>query len=108
MECHFYIKMREDELPLLKKVRNFFGCGRISFQKEYRANQRDNYRYQISNLHELAVVIIPFFRGHALQSTPRKKDFDLFCRIVRLVGAKAHKTDSGIRKIQQLKSLMHH
>lgn len=107
VECHFYIKMREDELPLLKQVRDFFRCGRISFQKEYRQNQRDNYRYQISNLDDLNAVTIPFFKENKLCSTPRKKDFDLFRKIVTLVNAGAHKTEEGLAAIKQLKSQMH-
>ena len=36
VQCRYYIKMREDELPLLEKVKTFWGCGKIYFQKEYR------------------------------------------------------------------------
>ena len=43
VELHFFIKLREDELFLLKKVKKFFGCGGIYRQKEYRANQRNCY-----------------------------------------------------------------
>ena len=107
VECHFYVKMREDELLLLTMVRNFFGCGRISFQKEYRRNQRDNYRYQVSNVKDLNTVIIPFFEKNTLYSTPRRKDFGLFKKIVALVNTKAHKTKRGLATIQQLKSRMH-
>src|SRR3989344_4160355 len=74
VECHFYIKMREDDLALLKKVQTFFNCGSIFFQKEYRRNQRDNYRYQISNKDELKNIIIPFFEKHPLESK-REEDF---------------------------------
>lgn len=107
VECHFYIKMREDELPLLEKVKGFFGCGRISFQKEYRKNQRDNYRYQVSNLRELNTVIVPFFRKRYLHSTPRRKDFELFSKILELVNDKKHKTGGGLARIKKLKSRMH-
>ena len=107
VECHFYIKMREDELPLLQKVKEFFGCGRISFQKEYRENQRDNYRYQVSNLRELNAIIVPFFRERYLHSSSRRRDFDLFSKILGLVNEKKHKTETGLAKIQKLKSQMH-
>lgn len=30
---HFYIKMREDELNLLKKLKRFFGCGAVFFSE---------------------------------------------------------------------------
>ena len=107
VECHFYIKMRDDELPLLQKVKDFFQCGRLSFQKEYRENQQNNYRYQVSNLHELQTVIIPFFKEHTLFSTPRGKDFYLFCKIVEMIVNQQHKTEKGMDAIVQLKSQMH-
>ncbi len=107
VECHFYIKMRDDELPLLVKIKDFFKCGRISFQKEYRKNQKNNYRYQVSNLHDLNAIIIPFFRGQTFHSTPRKKDFGLFCKIVQMVNRHEHRTAQGLIKIRQLKSQMH-
>lgn len=106
IECHYYIKLREDDLNLLKKVRKFFGCGRIFFQKEYRHNQRDNYRFQISNLEDLRKIIIPFFKFHPLQGK-RQKDFELFSEIVALVTNKAHQTKSGLAKIKRLKEKMH-
>ena len=107
VECHFYIKMRDDELPLLRKVKDFFRCGRISFQKEYRKNQKNNYRYQVSNLRDLSNIIIPFFRKNKLLSIPRRRDFSLFCNIVRLVNGEKHKKQVGLKKIQRLKSKMH-
>ncbi len=106
VECHFYIKMREDDLPLLQKVRKFFGRGSIFFQKEYRQNQRDNYRYQITNKSDLKNVIIPFFRKQTLQSK-RIQDFNLFCKILDCALRKEHKTQAGLKKIMRLKNLMH-
>jgi len=106
VECHYYIKLREDDKPLLMKVKNFFRCGRVDFQKEYRENQRDNYRYQVSSLRELRETIIPFFERHPLQSK-RKKDFSLFCKIVELVVRKDHHTSEGLKKINRLKNRMH-
>ena len=53
VQCRYYIKMREDDLPLLEKVQRFWGCGKNYFQKEYRENQRDNYRFEIFNYQQL-------------------------------------------------------
>lgn len=107
VECHFYIKMREDELSLLRKVQKFFGCGRIAYQREYRRNQRDNYRYQISDIASLWDRIIPFFKKNCLESTSRRRDFLSFSRIVEMVRDKGHKTRNGLKTISQLKSKMH-
>ncbi len=106
VECHYYIKLREDDVELLKKVQKFFGCGRIAFQKEYRENQRDNYRYQVSNLSDLQSVIIPFFQKNILQGK-KKIDFDLFCTLVAMVAHKRHHTIEGLARIKELKRQMH-
>ncbi|HEY4499386.1 MAG TPA: LAGLIDADG family homing endonuclease [Candidatus Paceibacterota bacterium] len=106
VQCRYYIKMREDDLPLLEKVQAFWRCGKIYFQKEYRKNQRDNYRFEIFNYQLLKELVVPFFERHPLESK-RARDFELFCEILRLAIAKAHHTPKGLKKIQKLKSRMH-
>ncbi|MFH1841440.1 MAG: LAGLIDADG family homing endonuclease [Candidatus Nealsonbacteria bacterium] len=106
IECHYYVKLREDDLLLLKKVNQFFYCGRISFQKDNRPNHKNCYRFEITNLKDLKEIIIPFFKKNRLQSK-RIKDFNLFCKIVEAVSDKKHFDKLGFRKIQQWKSQMH-
>lgn len=106
VQCRYYIKMREDELPLLEKVKDFWGCGKIYFQKEYRENQRDNYRFEIFNYNLLKNVVVPFFKEHKLEGK-RIKDFCLFCQILDLAIKKAHQTKEGLKKIKKLKGQMH-
>src|SRR3989344_7535403 len=106
IQCRYYIKMREDELPLLEKVQKFWGCGKIYFQREYRKNQRNNYRFEIFNYELLNSVVVPFFKKHSLESK-RIKDFEIFCEILKLARAKAHRTAKGLKKIQKLKAGMH-
>jgi hypothetical protein len=106
VECHYYIKLREDDVGLLRKIKDTLGCGRISFQKEYRENQRDNYRYQVSNLRDLSEIIIPFFKKHQLQGK-KKDDFVLFCTIVDLVRNKQHHIPRQLNRIRRLKAKMH-
>lgn len=106
VQCRYYIKMREDDLPLLEKVQKFWGSGKIYFQKEYRKNQRDNYRFEIFHYQILNEQVVPFFRKHPLESK-RIKDFELFCQILTLAIAKAHHTEDGLAQIRQLKEQMH-
>lgn len=106
VECHYYIKLREDDLPLLKKVNEFFFCGKISFQKDNRLNHRNCYRFEVTNLKGLKEVVIPFFKQNLLQSK-KIKDFNLFCKIVKSVLKKKHQTKDGLKKIRQWKSQMH-
>lgn len=106
IECHYYIKLREDDLPLLEKVKEFFGIGRVVFQRERRENHHHTYRYEVTNLHDLQQKIIPFFKRHALESK-RIKDFELFVKIVHATVEKDHHIRKGLRNIRRWKSQMH-
>lgn len=108
IEWHYYIKLREDELPLLKEVKNFFGCGNVYFQKERRENHRDCYRFEVSSFKDISSVIIPFFKKNKPRSISRKRDFNLMCKIARLVlKKKKHLTEKQVEKIKKLKLQMH-
>ena len=106
VECHYYIKLRDDDKNLLEQVKKFFGVGRISFQRNNRPNHHHAYRFEVTNLKELLKVVIPFFEKHKLVSK-RRKDFELFKKIVKSVSKKEHLTKEGLSKIQQWKSEMH-
>lgn len=107
VECHYYIKMIESELPLLKEVCRAMGCGEIYFQKEKRKNHHNCYRFEVTGLKHIREKIIPFFKMHKLQSPNKRKDFGLFCRIVRMAEAKEHLKGNGWKKMQKLKGEMH-
>ncbi len=106
IECHYYIKLRDDDRALLEEVKTFFGIGRLSFQRENRPNHHHMYRYEVTNLQELQNRIIPFFERNSLRGM-KMKDFELFRHIVHAVIRKEHHTPIGLRRIQRWKSLMH-
>jgi hypothetical protein len=105
VEMHFYIKMREDELPLLRKVQEFFNCGGVYYQKEYRINQRNCYRFGVTSRKDLYEKIIPFFDKYSLQSQ-KLKNYLLFRQIALMVKNNEHNTEEGLEKIRLLKSQM--
>jgi len=105
--CHYYIKMIESELPLLKEVCRFMDCGKVYFQKEKRKNHHDCYRFEVSGLKQIREKVIPFFKRYKLQTPNKKRDFELFCQIVSMVEAKKHLNKNGWKKIQKLKEKMH-
>ena len=109
VECHYYIKLREDELPLLKEVKKFFNCGNVYLQKDKRLNHRNCYRFEISSYRKIAEVVIPFFQKYPLHSVGRRKDFNLFCKIFQIVGNKNKQslTEEELERIRKLKSQMH-
>ncbi|MDP3729251.1 MAG: LAGLIDADG family homing endonuclease [bacterium] len=106
VECHYYLKMRDDDRALIGKIKHFFKVGRISFQKDYRPNHHHCYRYEVTNLKEIVQVIIPFFDQHKLQGN-KMRDFTLFKRVIRAVLKKHHQTQQGLVQIQKLKNQMH-
>lgn len=107
--CRYYIKMRQDELPLLKEVQKFFGCGSIYLQKDRRLNHQNCYRYEIGSIQKLWKLVIPFFKKNPLHSTSRKNDFEWFRRIVDIARLKKrkHLTEKEISLVQKYKSRMH-
>lgn len=102
---HFYLKMKEDELHLLEKVKEFFSCGAIYHQKDKRSNHSSCYRYEINAQKDIHKVLIPFFDNNPLQST-KKKNYKIFRKIALLVKDKRHRNDDGLKLIQRLKSQM--
>ena len=106
VECHYYIKLRDDNVALLKKVKQFFGIGRLSFQRDRRPHHHSCFRYEVTNLEQIARVIIPFFQRYPLQGD-KIRDFVLLNKIVRAVLKKKHQTRTGLTEIQRWKAEMH-
>lgn len=101
----FFIKLREDDLPLLKGIKKYFGCGHIHIQRDRRKTHRTCYRYDVAAIEDLRGKIIPFFDRYPLRSRKRN-DYLLFREIVMMTHKKLHRTTDGLRKIEELKSRM--
>jgi len=106
VQLHFHIKMQEKDKSLLEKVKNTLKCGSVYFQKEQRLNHCQCYRYSVSSHSDVLKILIPFFRQYPLQSFSKQKNFELFCKVAKLVQSKAHLTKDGLEKIRKLKAEM--
>jgi hypothetical protein len=107
VETHFYIKLHEEDLPLLQEVRESLRGGFIYLQKEKRPNHSQCYRFEINSQRDIHGIILPFFRKHPLQSK-KQKDFEIFKEIAMMVKEKKHLESVSLEKIRQLKSVMNH
>ena len=107
VEPRFYIKLVDKDKKILYQLKNFFGCGSVYSQKDARPNHQDCYRYEVFNRDELRTTIIPFFIKNKLKFPSKKKDFDIFCKIFRLIESGIHLKESGLRKLYNLKQRMH-
>src|SRR3990167_3485599 len=105
VEHHFYIKLRGDNLPLLRKVKTAFGCGAIYLQTEKRENHSECYRFEINSRRDVQNTLIPFFDKHKLQST-KQSDYLLFREAATMVRKKEYLTLKGMRKFEKLKKKM--
>lgn len=89
---YFTIKLREDDLPILEEIRNFFKMGRIyrnvpsEEQKErhHRRGAKPTMEYRIYRADDLPRVV-EFFEQYPLRAK-KKADFEIWKQIVALKG----------------------
>jgi hypothetical protein len=103
---HFHIKMNEKDREVLEKVRNTLECGGVYFQKEQRRNHTQCYRYTVNANRDILGKIIPFFERYPLQSASKRRNFELFRAIGKIVEERRHLTREGIAQVRKLKEQM--
>jgi len=106
-EPRFYLKFIEKDKNNLYELKNFFGCGNVYFQIDKRENNHDCYRYEVGNRNDLENIIIPFFKKNRLKLMSKRKDFGIFCKIMKGIKKGEHLTKSGLKSLYQLKQKMH-
>lgn len=107
VEPKFYLKLIEKDKDILYKLKKFFGCGSVYFQKDKRPNHQQCYRYEVFNWGDLEKIIIPFFKKHQPKTYSRLKDFKIFCEIMERLIKKEHHNLKGLRRLYQIKKSMH-
>ncbi len=107
VEPRFYIKLIEKDKDILYRLKEYFGCGSVYFQRDKRPNHQQCYRYEVFNWGDLQKVIIPFFCKYQLKFASKKKDFQIFCDIMERLQKGEHKTTQGLKNLCQIKARMH-
>lgn len=106
-EPRFYIKLIEKDKDILYELKEFFGCGNVYFQKDKRPNHQNCYRYEVANRKDLEKIIIPFFRRNQLRLESKRKDFKIFCELMKRIRKGEHLTKSGLTNLYKIKQKMH-
>ncbi len=106
-EPRFYLKLVEKDKSILYELKSFFKCGNVYFQKDRRQNHQDCYRYEVVNRDDLEKIIIPFFEKYQLKLTSKRKDFEIFCKIMKDIKKGKHLTKLGLVSLYRLKQKMH-
>jgi hypothetical protein len=106
-EPRFYIKLIEKDKEILYKLKIFFGCGNVYFQKDTRTNHQNCYRYEVTSRDDLEKIIVPFFKQNRLLLKSKQNDFKIFCELMKRIKKKEHLTSSGLKKMYLIKQKMH-
>lgn len=106
-EPRFYIKLIEKDKDILYKLKEFFGCGNVYFQKDSRKNHQNCYRYEVTSRTDLLQRIIPFFKKYQPRLVSKRKDFEIFCELLEGIQKGEHLSESGLRRLYQVKKQMH-
>ncbi|KFH98272.1 LAGLIDADG endonuclease (mitochondrion) [Podila verticillata NRRL 6337] len=95
-KLRFSIAVMENDLELLKLVKDCFNCGTIS---ESRTN---GMRYfTVSKISDINNIIIPHFQSYLLRGT-KLLDFEDWVLAANIIITKSHLTEEGIEKLQLL------
>ena len=94
----FVITQGEKSFESLKFIKEWFGCGNIFVNKRYDNHNENLYRYCVRSIQDLAEKIVPFFERNSLR-TSKRKDFEKFRQIIRMMRDKKHFQKSGLINI---------
>ena len=103
----FSVVQGESSLRSLKKLKRYFKVGGIYINRRHDNHKEHLYRYNVRKKDDLINVIIPFFQKNLLQ-TAKRKDFEKFCKCMKIVHRGKHLTRAGIIQIAKLTEKMNH
>lgn len=92
----FSITLNENDYKLLKKIREYFKCGAIRYNKGDRT-----YKFETRSINEIVDKIIPHFFNYPLQGK-KQKDFLKFQKICKMIHTNLHITRKHLLKIIEI------
>ena len=98
----FRIVQHEKDESVLYKIKDYFGFGDVKINRiDYHGTRKEFRVRGLENLNK----IIEFFEENKLE-TSKKKDFEIFSKVIILMNNKEHLTKQGLNKIANLISQM--
>lgn len=89
----FSVSLNQRDLPLLKDVHAFFGCGGLRYSKSDRT-----YKYEVRSVSDLITYIIPHFKRHPLRGA-KLQDFLRFEEICKKIRSSHHLNKTFLKEI---------
>ena len=96
----FSISLNERDLPLVKSIHAFFGCGAVRYSRADRT-----YKYESRSIEDLYCSIIPHFQKFPLQGS-KANDFRIFAEICGQIRANLHMSREHLKAIIENAYLM--
>ena len=92
----FSVSQHQRSKEIILLLQKHFNCGGVRYSKK-----DQNYKYEVRSIKDLIQKIIPHFENYPLL-TSKKKDFEVFKEICRLVYSNQHKNSDGLKRILEL------
>ena len=98
----FRIVQHEKDEDTLHKIKNYFGFGDVKVNRTDHHGTRKEFRVRgLENLN----ILIDFFKKYKL-NTSKRKDFEIFSKVIQRMNNKEHLTKEGLDTIAKLISTM--
>ncbi len=96
----FHVSQNACSRNVLEAIRERLGCGII--KANHRGSRSDRTLVLVvRNRQDLSIRVIPFFERYSLH-TQKKRDFELFRDVVRMMNRDVHLTADGFARIVEL------
>ena len=105
MLCQFHISQNDHSVRVLENIQNYLHCGHIKENHHGRKNDQ-TFVYVVRNRIDLSEKIIPFFQEFSLLSEAKRRNFEIFCEVAKLMDQGEHKNLQGLKKILELRELI--
>lgn len=90
------LTQHEDSLELLEAIKNYFGCGYLTYNKK-----RQEYNYIINSMPKIKEKVIPHFEKYPIKSA-KLISYKKFKEVVLMMENKEHLTVEGLAKIIEI------
>ena len=100
VQLRFSVSQHSRDAQLMRNLIDYLGCG-----KYYPDSKREIGNTVVSGLSDNINFIIPFFNKYPVQGV-KAKDFADFCKVAKLMKAKAHLNPGGLEQIRKIKASM--
>jgi hypothetical protein len=103
--ARFVVSQGASSVACLEELREFFGVGYVYGNRRHDNHREHMHQYMVSDRWDLLETIIPFFTRYPLR-TAKRRDFEKFVQVLRMMEANVHLTPEGLVAIAEITESM--